>query len=112
MDGIRIFCYAAFCETGERCDRLSKGVASCIVARTNSLEGDDNRCPPIQAKWLANQQSCKLFPGRWGGTYLVGRVRPFGGGYWASTAEPRAHGACRASLRLPKEKKYETRVFK
>ncbi len=24
----------------------------------------------------------------------------------------RAHGACRASLRLPKEKKYETRVFR
>ncbi len=23
-----------------------------------------------------------------------------------------AHGACRASLRLPKEKKYETRVFR
>ncbi len=33
---------------------------------------------------------------------------------WEKTLEilQCTHGACRASLRLPKEKKYETRVFR
>ncbi len=43
--------------------------------------------------------------------FMVLRVRPAPNLFFISVIYA-PHGACRASLRLPKEKKYETRVFR